>query len=51
MGVTVDRLLQLMVVVALGGAYPLKTLYVVARHEPRAPLRFMFGGKTASGKW
>ena len=35
MGVTADRLLRLMVVVALGGAYPLKTLRVVARHEPR----------------
>jgi DNA-binding transcriptional regulator YiaG len=36
MGVTSDRLLRLMVVVALGGAYPLKTLRVVAQHEPRA---------------
>src|SRR5262245_38550413 len=36
MGVTPDRLLRLMVVVALGVTYPLKTLRVVACHEPRA---------------
>ena len=36
MGVTADRLLRLMVVVALGGAYPLKMLRTVARDVPRA---------------
>jgi putative zinc finger/helix-turn-helix YgiT family protein len=35
MGVTADRLLRLMVVVAQGTAYSLKALRVVARHEPR----------------
>jgi putative zinc finger/helix-turn-helix YgiT family protein len=36
MGVTADRLLRLMVVVAQGTAYSLNALRVVARHEPRA---------------
>jgi hypothetical protein len=36
MGVTADRLLRLMLVVAQGTAYSLKALRVVARHEPRA---------------
>jgi hypothetical protein len=35
MGVTADRLLRLMVVVAQGTAYSLNALRVVARHEPR----------------
>jgi putative zinc finger/helix-turn-helix YgiT family protein len=36
MGVTVDRLLRLMVVVAHGTAYSLNALRIVARQEPRA---------------
>jgi transcriptional regulator with XRE-family HTH domain len=38
MGVTTDRLLRLMVVVAQGTAYSVKALRVVARREPRATL-------------